>query len=53
MFIVPAVQDALIRLRLMRGNKRPFNILDGVSGVLKPVQNASLLCRLPPRTFAR
>lgn len=34
---VHALQDLLIRCRLMRGNKRPFGILKDVSGVLKPV----------------
>ncbi len=32
-----AAQDVLIRVRLMKGNKRPFNILNNVNAVLKPV----------------
>lgn len=30
-------QDFLIRLRIMKGLKQPFTILDSVSGVLRPV----------------
>ena len=33
------LQDQLIALRLMRGNKRPFRVLRDVSGVLKPVSS--------------
>ena len=31
-------QDFLIRLRIMKGLKQPFTILDSVSGVLRPVR---------------
>ena len=31
------LQDFLIRLGIMRGNKQPFTILDNISGTLKPV----------------
>ena len=54
-------QDFLIRLRIMKGLKQPFTILDSVSGVLKPVSpllpspahsyqhqlNTILCCHLP------
>jgi hypothetical protein len=32
------VQDNLIRLKVMKGNKRPFTILSNVNAVLKPVR---------------
>ena len=35
------LQDSLVDTRIIKGSKRPFNILDKASGVLKPV-------RLPP-----
>ena len=31
------IEDQLIQFKLMRSNKKPFPILHGVSGVLKPV----------------
>ena len=34
------MQDFLVDMHIMQGSKRPFNILDHASGVLKP---ASLL----------
>ena len=34
---VRRAQDFLIRLRIMKGLKQPFTILDSVSGVLRPV----------------
>ena len=35
------LQDFLIRLRIMKGLKQPFTILDSVSGVLRPVSPLS------------
>ena len=32
------VQDFLIRLGIMRGDKQPFTILDTINGTLKPVR---------------
>ena len=43
-----ALQDFLIRLRIMRGNKQPFTILDNVSGVLKPVHHETRLKNTDP-----
>ncbi|BDA47821.1 probable pleiotropic drug resistance protein 1 [Coccomyxa sp. Obi] len=37
------IEDALIKLRLMKGNKRPFNILNNVNAVLKPGRMTLLL----------
>jgi len=34
------LQDFMIRLGIMKGNKQPFTILDDVSGTLKPVSSA-------------
>ena len=33
------IEDQLIQFRLMRSRKKPFPILHGVSGVLKPVRS--------------
>ncbi len=35
------LQDFMIRLGIMKGNKQPFTILDDVSGTLKPVSSAT------------
>ena len=33
------IEEQLIRFKLMRSNKKPFPILHGISGVLKPVRH--------------
>ena len=43
--VLLCMQSALIGLRLMKSHKRPFTILKGVNGAIKPVRPGSP-CRL-------
>ena len=43
------IEEQLIRFKLMRSNKKPFPILHGISGVLKPVSHGH--CDWPTRLF--
>ena len=48
-----ASQDVLIRLRVKKTDKRPFNILNNVNAVLKPVMPCRQGYPAQPLTFLR